>query len=125
MGPELLIPIFAIVGFFSAVIIFVYMYYSSRNRERMALIERDKDASIFQGQQNSRKTNPLKYGILGIMLGIGIFLGNILERIGIMDNESSYFSMILIMGGIGLTGFYFLTGGQHEDDINDDFLEGK
>ena len=123
MGPELLIPIFAIVGFFASVIVFLYMFYSSRNRERMALIERDKDASIFHGQKNRGRTNALKFGILGVMLGIGIFLGNIIERIGIMDAESSYFSMILIMGGVGLTGFYFLTGNQRHDDLGDGFLE--
>ena len=123
MGPELLIPIFAIVGTFSSVIIFVYMFYSSRNRERMALIERDKDASIFKRSTSSNRTNVLKYGILGVMVGLGVFLGNIIERIGIMDTGSSYFSMILIMGGIGLTGFYFLTSGRDGESGNGGFLE--
>ncbi len=123
MGPELLIPIFAIVGTFSAIIVFVYMFFSSRNRERMALIERDKDATIFKPNQEHSKKNVLKYGILGVMIGIGIFLGNIVERVGLMDTGSSYFSMILIMGGIGLTGFYFLSNMQNDGLRDDGFLE--
>ena len=42
-----LTPIFGIIGFFASVIILVYMFFSSRHKIRMALIENDKDMSIF------------------------------------------------------------------------------
>lgn len=124
MGPELLVPIFGIVGTFSAVIVFVYMHYSSRNRERMALIEKDKDASIFSSNERD-KSNALKHGILGIMIGCGIFMGSLIERIGLLDGVAAYFSMILILGGIGLTGFYFLINlerkKENAQNRNDDY----
>ena len=109
MGPEMLIPLFAIVGTFASIIIFTYMYFSSRNRERMALIERDKDASIFASDgPKSTGSNSLKYGILAISIGLGIFLANYFERNAILDDEVAYFSLIPIMAGLGFLLYYFV-----------------
>ncbi len=119
-GPEILIPIIAVGGFFTTVIVWVYMHYSSRHRERMALIETGKDASIFETpKQESKKS--LKLGIVGVMSGIGLFLGSILDRIG-MQSEVAYFSMILLFGGIGLVGFYLLTGRHQQKNQDSDVL---
>ncbi len=103
MGPELLIPIFAVVGFFATNILLIYMFFSSRHKERMALLERDKDASIFH---NNGMADSLKFGMVAIMVGLGILLGHLLVQMG-MPEEIAYFSMILILGGLGLLGYYF------------------
>ncbi|MCI5082509.1 MAG: hypothetical protein MRY78_12490 [Saprospiraceae bacterium] len=103
MGPELLIPIFAVVGFFATNILLIYMFFSSRHKERMALLERDKDASIFHANGIA---DALKFGMVAIMIGVGILLGYLLVQMG-MPEEIAYFSMILILGGLGLLAYYF------------------
>ncbi len=113
-GPEILIPILAVGGFFASIIVWVYMHYSSRHRERMALIESGKDANIFEPTRRNR-ANALKYGIVG---GIGLLFGSILESFG-MESEVAYFSMTLLLGGIGLVGFYMLTNAKRQHQESD------
>lgn len=99
----LFIPIISVVGFFACVIYWVHIYYTSRHRERMALLESGQDAGIFQ--KRSRPERILKYGILLFSIGAGILFGYLLEEMG-MDDEPAYFSMILLFGGAGLIGYY-------------------
>ncbi len=114
MYEDLLIPIFAIVGTFGWLIVWVYMFYNSRLKVRMALIEAGKDASIFQGK-GYKKFEALKYGILAVMAGIGILFGELLENTG-LPGVVAYFSMILIMGGLGLVGFYIYVSKHVEQE---------
>jgi uncharacterized membrane protein YkgB len=100
------IPIVAIVGFFSSIIVWLYLHYSSRYKERMALLEHNREASIFKITTRDNQ-NALKYGIVAIMVGIGALLGYVLERIGVYG-VIAYSSMILLMGGLGLVGYYYL-----------------
>ncbi|MBK7873783.1 MAG: hypothetical protein IPJ74_25555 [Saprospiraceae bacterium] len=116
-GAEILIPIIAVGGFFTAVIVWVYMHYSSRHQERMALIETGKDAKIFDSPKRENK-NALKLGIVAIMSGIGLFFGSVLDRFG-MESEVAYFSMILLFGGIGLVGFYWLINHKEQSKDSD------
>ena len=61
-----------------------YLYFSTRNKERMALIEKGADASIFMTNQN-RKAAPfckvliLNLGLLAMGIGVGILLGSLLS----------------------------------------------
>lgn len=100
---EELIPIIAVAGFWTSVIVFVYMFFTSRNRIRMALIERDKDAGIF------RKTRDLslalRNGLVCVMVGVGILLGYQLEQLGVPPFVA-YLSMVFIFGGLGLIAYY-------------------
>jgi len=111
-GPEVLIPLFAIIGNFMAIIIFIYFFFTSRHRERMALIESGRDASIFKRDRDP-SSRSLKYGMVAVMSGLGLLIGSILERIG-MAGEVAYFSMVLIFGGMGLVGYYFSLKGKRE-----------
>ena len=36
------------LAFFASVVLVAYMFYSTRNKERMALIEKGADASLFR-----------------------------------------------------------------------------
>lgn len=114
MGSEVVIipTIFAVIfGVF-------YLYYSSRNKERMALIEKGADASIFYA--DNRKLTPvwrvvvLNLALLGIGIGIGIFIASILVSMGI-DDEVAYPGTIFLMGGIGLLVSFFMTKKLLED----------
>ena len=111
MGPELLIPLFAIVGTFSSTIVLVYMFFSSRNKERMALLEQGKTADVFY---KSGFNSALKYGMVAVMIGLGVVLGYLLHQSGLPE-EVAYFSMILILGGLGLVGYYFFMNRKNDD----------
>ena len=103
MDLALFIPIIAIISNFAAIIIWIYLFYTSRHRERMALIERGVDASIFRVNQDP--TSALKYGLFLVFAGVGVLMGYLLEAIG-LPAFVAYFSMVLIFGGSGLVGFY-------------------
>ena len=59
-----------------------YLFFSTRNKERLALIEKGADASIFI--QNKRNAAPfwkvliLNLGLLAIGIGVGVLLGSVL-----------------------------------------------
>ena len=61
-----------------------YLYFSTRNKERLALIEKGADASIFM---SSKKRNAapfwkiliLNLGLLAVGIGFGILLGSLLS----------------------------------------------
>jgi len=104
---EVLIPIIAIVGFFSSIIILVYMFFTSRSRIRLALIEQGQDASIFR-KSNNRHID-LRNGMVALMVGTGLLIGYLLERAG-LPGFVAYPAMVLILGGLGLIGYYLYLG---------------
>ena len=115
MGSEIvIIPIdFGVVfGIF-------YLFISARNKERLALIEKGADASIFYSQ-NKRVTPMWKvivvnFALLLMGIGLGIFIAGILSQTLGVDDDIAYPGTIFLMAGIGLfTGFY-LTKKLNED----------
>lgn len=111
----LFIPIISVAGFYAAIIVWVYMHYTSRHRERMALIESGKDASIFKKPREKRdRSNALKYGLVGVMAGLGLVFGSFLQFAGIMEEEVASFSMLLLFGGLGLIIFYILMNNREQ-----------
>ena len=71
-----LTPIFVLAIIFG--FIYAIVYLNIRRKERMALLERGADPSIFQEPQTEKK-NSLRYGLFLIGLAIGILMGNVLE----------------------------------------------
>ena len=87
----------------------LYVFYTTRNRERMALIEKNADPSILKSESNGTfRQLPIKFGMLLMGIGLGILFGSILESTTVMKDEVSYFSMIFLFGGAGLFGSYFI-----------------
>ncbi|MCB0616089.1 MAG: hypothetical protein KDC75_22380, partial [Phaeodactylibacter sp.] len=91
--------------------LFVYMFFSSRHRERMALIDNRVDAKIFS--QESNREDSLKLGIVAIMAGIGVFIAYLLDKSG-LPGVVAYFTVILMFSGAGLVGFYYLIKNKEE-----------
>tara|TARA_B110000046_G_C13026009_1_gene414136 strand:+ start:10684 stop:11064 length:381 start_codon:yes stop_codon:yes gene_type:complete len=61
-----------------------YLYFSTRNKERLALIEKGADASIFMSSQKRNaapfwKVLILNLGLLAMGVGVGILLGSLLS----------------------------------------------
>ena len=115
MGSELIIiPIF-----FGAIFGIVYLYFSTRNKERLALIEKGADASIFV--KGSNRTAPiwkvllLNLALLLMGIGLGIFLGSLMELVG-FDEDVAYPATIFFMAGVGLFTGYSMTKRLEKED---------
>jgi hypothetical protein len=107
MGVEIIVP----VALFATIFGIVWIGVSARNKERLALIEKGMDASIFKIEnQGHWRYGALKFGLLAIGIGIGLVVANILDVNGIMDEEVAYFAMVFIFGGLGLLSYYKLMG---------------
>ncbi len=103
----ILIPI----SFFLAIFGIFYLYLSTRNKERLALIEKGADASIFmKGRQHTApiwKVIILNLALLLMGVGIGVFLASLLDTYTTLDNEAVYPATIFFMAGLGLfVGFH-------------------
>lgn len=82
-----------------------YLYFTSRHRERMALIERGLPPAMPPIQ--SPLDQSLKYGLVGLGLGIGLIMGAFLARYTWLAAEVAYLAASLIGGAVGLLAFYF------------------
>ncbi|MBS7230345.1 hypothetical protein KHA90_04850 [Flavobacterium psychroterrae] len=102
MGPEILIPISMFLMIFGI----VYLIYSTRNRERLALIEKGVDASIFlKGRNNgvsAWKVLVVNLAYLLIGSGVGIFIALLITTYTSLEDGAVYPSIIFILAGVGL-----------------------
>lgn len=102
MLTEVLIPL----SFFLMIFGIVYLIYSTRNRERLALIEKGVDASIFlQGREKGIpmwKIFVVNLAFLLIGCGVGIFIALLITTYTSLEDGAVYPSIIFIMAGIGL-----------------------
>jgi hypothetical protein len=106
LKPEILgifIPILAILttGFV------IYVYYTSRTKERLLQIEKGVDSSFLKNNRTYNSKNLVVFGVFLISIGIGVFVGALLTELG-LDRAISYNGSLLILGGIGLLVGYFL-----------------
>lgn len=110
MAAAILIPI----SFFLVVFAITYLYFSTRNKERMALIEKGADASIFVKGKKERPAPIWKILILNIALllmgiGAGIIIGGIVATTLNVDWDIAMPGSIFLMAGTGLLIGFFLT----------------
>ena len=96
-----LIPIIISIGVFITVI-YIRKF---QNLERMAIIDKGMDPTIFKKESTSAPT--LRTALLLVGAGVGLLLGYFLDRAFDME-EVAYFSMIFIFGGIGLGLAYLI-----------------
>jgi len=103
---EVLIPLIVFGTLFAV----VYVFLTTRNKERLALIEKGADATLFKSGpgKNVAGTIVLNISFLAIGIGIGVLLANLLEMGG-MDGDVAYPAMIFICGGIGLLAGFFAS----------------
>ena len=104
-GGEIIVPIV----FFALVFGIVYIAISARNKERMALIEKGADASIFNQEKTKGSGKwALKLGILSIGVALGVLIGSLLVSAG-MDDDTAYPAAIFLFGGAGLVAAFFIS----------------
>jgi hypothetical protein len=105
MNSEIFIPI----SMFACTFGIVYLFFSTRNRERMAMIEKGVDASLFVKPQQKSNDQSLKYGIVLISIAFGLLVGQYLRQYAEMPQEVAFFSMISLFSGLGLVFFYLVN----------------
>ena len=96
MNGELLIPILVPLGLFAMIFGIVYMH----KKENLAMIDKGMNPK----QASLRPFGSLKWALLLIGAGIGLFLAYIFDQYLSRndENEAVYFAFIAIGGGIGL-----------------------
>jgi len=101
METNVLIPI----AFFA--MIYGIVYILVRKKERLALIQKGADASLFES--GIKAPTDLKWGLLLIGIGIGILVGKVLSTYTTLNEEPAFFSMICLFGGIGLIIYHVIA----------------
>jgi hypothetical protein len=104
-----LTPVLVLMVIFGGIIAIVYL--GIRKKERMAMLEKGVDASVFFSAPRNRNEYSLKYGLLLIGIALGILIGGYLATTSpFLDSpEAAYFSMIFLFGGISLLLNYFIA----------------
>lgn len=97
--------IFVPIGFFLALFAILYVYWTTRTKERLALIEKGVDAGIFKGECSQYAL--VKWGIFLIAVGAGVVAGFGLSRV--INEVVAFFTAILVLGGVGLIVAYAIT----------------
>jgi hypothetical protein len=101
------------IAFFALIFGVLYVFYSTRNKERMALIEKGADASLFNTGKEGRvpynwSKFTLKVGMLAMGIAVGIIVAAVMSQANILDEDSLYASMIFFFGGLSLVLFYLI-----------------
>lgn len=105
----ILIPI----TFFIVLFGIYYLHYSTRNKERLALIEKGADASIFvHGKKPTTllwKVIILNLALLLMGIGAGVIIGGAIFNSTTVNAEIAMPGSIFFMAGLGLLIGFFLT----------------
>lgn len=102
MNGGILIPISMFLALFGI----VYLYLSTRNKERLALIEKGADATIFmKGRSHTApvwKVLILNLSLLLMGIGLGTFIASVIDNYSTLNEEAIYPATIFFMAGVGL-----------------------
>jgi hypothetical protein len=102
------------IALFLAVFATYYVHVTTRNKERMALIEKGADASLFNtGKEGKGFTFSfgrftLKLGMFFMGIAVGILAGALLVSFSVLPEPVCYLSMIFFFGGLSLVLFYII-----------------
>ncbi|PIE49689.1 MAG: hypothetical protein CSA39_01340 [Flavobacteriales bacterium] len=105
--------VFVVLIIFGAVFGIAYLFFSTRNKERLALIEKGADASLFtKGKQHTApvwKVFILNLALLLMGIGAGIVIGGILTTYLNLIEDIAMPGSIFLMAGTGLLIGFFQT----------------
>jgi hypothetical protein len=98
--------LFIPISFFLMIFAILYVYYTTRSRERLALVEKGVDASTFKIDPVRKRLDLVKWGIFMMALAIGVLGGFALSTV--INEVVAFFAAILLCGGLGLITAYFV-----------------
>ena len=79
----------------------LYVFLMTRYKERMAMIEKNIGASLFESKDNSISPT-LKFGMLFVGIALGILMASWVHANSDLSMGISLLSMIFLFGGISL-----------------------
>lgn len=119
MESDQALAIFVLLIIFGSIFGIFYLYLSTRNKERLALIEKGADAGIFaKGKRNDNNPAPfwkvfiLNLAVLLMGIGLGTLIALILSSslaLSHDDAEAIYPGVIFLTAGAGLFVGFTLT----------------
>ncbi|MBT8285044.1 MAG: hypothetical protein HKO75_06630 [Flavobacteriaceae bacterium] len=109
MGGEIII----FISIFLMIFGISYLYLTTRNKERLALIEKGAEANIFvkgkrEGTAPFWKVLILNISLLLMGIGLAIFIASLMVEMG-LDEDVAYPGTIFLMAGLGLYLGFTLT----------------
>lgn len=123
-GLEALVPLAGIIFTFGIPGIIIFWWLYTKHRERMRLIEKGltpEEVKAYFSEANTKPKNPyssLKWGLLLSFLGIGIFLGNLLEDYYDLD-EGVIMGIIIFCAGLGFLLYYGIVSAKMKNKVVD------
>lgn len=97
-------------AFFALVFASLYVHLTTRNKERLAMIEKGASPELFKSKAESNSGYAIfKIGLFLIGIALGIVAGYLLKDAG-MEEGPAFFSMMFLFGGIGLVISFLLQG---------------
>lgn len=111
---EIVVPIFAFIFIFGFPAIIILWAIYTKHRERMRLIEKgispDEVKKYFANVERKPRNafGALKWGILFLFLGAGIFTANILEQMyDLSDGVTS--GLVIFFIGLGFVAYFLIA----------------
>lgn len=101
----MLSDIFAPIAVFGSLFGICYIYFITRNRERMAMIEKGIGAELFNTTSKPKFTFwALKIGMLLLGIGVGLMIVVFISPNihNYFDKMAAYWAFTLTFGGLGL-----------------------
>jgi cadmium resistance protein CadD (predicted permease) len=111
---EALIPLVGIIATFLSLTIVLYTYFQTRNKERLALIAKDKDSSIWRRKPSKKSST--KFAVMMVAFGLGAVVGFTLVDNNIIDEVIAILGIIPIFIGMGLLVYQWLDQENYYDD---------
>ncbi|HHJ09579.1 MAG TPA: hypothetical protein ENK25_01645 [Bacteroidetes bacterium] len=105
MATDIIIP----TVLFATIFGIFYVWFITRNKERMALIEKGADASVFFSKKRpNRRSTVLGLGMFLLGIALGILIGALLANYTMLSEGVAYSSMVFFFGGLSLIVFYLI-----------------
>lgn len=92
-------------GIPAAIVIGYYFNRKAEHAERIAMIEKGADPSMFIRQATS-SSRALMWGLLILGIGLGAFLGYLISVFVSAGREYMMPTLALVFGGLGLIGYH-------------------
>ena len=93
---------------FGAMFGVLYLFFTTRHRERLALIEKGADASLFKSASKFRwSLLALFIGMLAVGVALGVITGAWINSATTINEEIAFTAMIFLFGGASLILYYF------------------
>ncbi len=106
MAENILVPLIVFATIFGI----FYVFLTTRNKERLALIEKGADASLFNtNRKYNWKNFTLSSGMLLVGIGVGIMFGAFFSKSIPLEEGVAYPMSIFTFAGLGLIIYYFVA----------------